>query len=109
MDAPGHDLSNLVLEAPNTFHSKGLVILTHGLMLGTLHVELRDDLDLEYETSWSVPFATTNPCGRRLKSMDGPPNALLQPGLVYGTLLSSSAAVQEHDSLMPLLKSIRQK
>ena len=41
MDAPGHDLSNLVVRL------KARSTQGPCLMLGTLHVELRDDLDLE--------------------------------------------------------------
>jgi hypothetical protein len=61
-------------------------------MLGTLHVELRDDLDLESETSCSVPSATTNPCGRRLRTRMVLRTHYCSQAKYTRTLLSSSAA-----------------
>ena len=61
-------------------------------MLGTLHVELRDDLDLESETQLFSTLCHNESLWTKAENKDGPSNALLQPGQVYGTLLSSSAA-----------------
>ena len=71
MDAPGHDLSNLVvsLKARSTQGPCNLDTWSDAWDFTRKNSEMTWILNLESETkSCSVPFATTNPCGLRLKA-----------------------------------------